>query len=525
MPRDSRLSTRRIARRRSIRSVAVSSAVALAVTALSGCDAVQRAPVVDTVGRVEFENALAIPPLDRGTVGSDGVREFRLRAAEGVTEFTPGVGTTTWGFNGGYLGPTLAATVGEPVRIHVENGLFVPTTVHWHGMHLPAEMDGGPHQVIEPGVTWSPSWTIDQEPTTLWYHPHLHGETESHVEMGLAGLFLLEPEDPDRFGLPHRYGVDDIPVIVQDRQFTSSGQFTTSTRGFVGALGDTVLVNGTAAPYLEVTTELVKLRLLNGSTARTYRFEFDDERSFDLVGTDGGLLEAPHRTDHVQLSPGERAEIVVRVRPGEQPVLRSISPDLGMPGPIAAMNGGSDRLDIMQLRAAPVLEASAPLAERFAEISRMNPSDAANERHFEMDGLQINGQSMQMHTVNEIVEVDTVEIWKVRNRMQFAHSFHIHDVQFQVLSVDGKAPPPELAGWKDTIYTRPGVIYELIMRFEDYADPDTPYMYHCHFLAHEDAGMMGQFTVVEDASTAPKVIDIPSRDDDTAPFTGHGGGH
>jgi FtsP/CotA-like multicopper oxidase with cupredoxin domain len=155
----------------------------------------------------------------------------------------------------------------------------------------------------------------------------------------------------------------------------------------------------------------------------------------------------------------------------------------------------------------------------------MNPSDAANERHFEMDGLQINGQSMQMHTVNEIVEVDTVEIWKVRNRMQFAHSFHIHDVQFQVLSVDGNAPPPELAGWKDTIYTRPGVIYELIMRFEDYADPDTPYMYHCHFLAHEDAGMMGQFTVVEDASTAPKVIDIPSRDDDTAPFTGHGGGH
>jgi len=512
-------------RRPLVQAAGLAAAAGLALTTLTGCDAVQRAPVVDTVGQVEFRNALTVPPLDRGTVGPDGVREFSLLADEGVTEFTPGVPTKTWGYNGSYLGPTLAATVGESVRVRVRSDLSVPTTVHWHGMHLPAEMDGGPHQVIDPGETWSPSWTVDQEPTTLWYHPHVHGDTEEHVEMGLAGMFLLESTDPERFGLPHRYGVDDIPVIVQDKRFTSSGQFTLATRGFVGSLGDTVLVNGTAGPYLDVTTELVKLRLLNGSSARTYRFAFDDAREFDLVGTDGGLLEAPYRTEHVQLSPGERAEIVVRMDAGEQTVLRSTDPDLGMPGPIAAMNGGDDTLDILQLRAAPKLEESTPLADRFAPIPRMRAADAANERRFEMDGLQINGQSMQMHMVNEIVQVDTTEIWKVRNRMQFAHSFHVHDVQFQVLSVDGKAPPPELAGWKDTIYTRPGVVYELIMRFEDYTDPDTPYMYHCHFLAHEDAGMMGQFTVVEDASTAPDVIEVEPPKGGGAPPAGHGGGH
>ncbi len=503
--------------RRSTRPGLVAVALALVTGLLSGCDDGDRAPVVNTVGQVSFDNQLAIPALDRGTVAADGVREFDLVADEGTTEFKRGVTTPTWGFDGSYLGPTLAATVGETVRVRVDNDLTVPTTVHWHGMHLPAEMDGGPHQMIDPGGTWTPTWRVDQEPTTLWYHPHPHGETEEHVEMGLAGMFLLEPDDPGRFGLPHEYGVDDLPVIVQDKTFAGDGQLSLETRGFVGSLGDHVLVNGTYAPYLEVTTELVRLRVLNGSSARTYRFAFDDHRPFDLVGTDGGLLQAPHRTDHVQLSPGERAEIVVRVEPGEETVLRSDAPDLGMPSQLAAVNGGADTLDVLQLRAADRLAPNGQLASRFAEIPRLDPGQAAHQREFEMDGLQINGQSMQMHHVNEVVEVDTVEVWDVRNRMQFAHSFHVHDVQFQVLSVDGQPPAPELAGWKDTIYTRPGVQYRLIMRFEDYTDPDTPYMYHCHFLAHEDAGMMGQFTVVEDAAAAQTRL----------PDTGQGdhGGH
>lgn len=490
------------ARRKTRLALVALATGALATGILTGCDGVVSAPVVNTAGEIEFRNQLAIPPLDRGVVGADGVREFDLVADEWVTEFEPGVETNTWGFDGSYLGPTLAATVGDEVRVRVDNELQVATSVHWHGMHLPARMDGGPHQIIQPDATWTPEWRIDQEPTTLWYHPHPHGQTEEHVEMGLAGMFLLEPEDPARFGLPHRYGIDDIPVVVQDKRFTDDGQFTLSTRGFVGSLGDRVLVNGTLEPYLDVTTDIVRLRILNGSSARVYDFGFDDARPFDLVGSDGGLLEAPLSTDHVQLAPGERAEIVVRVAPGDETVLRSNPPDLGMPRVLAEMNGGTDSLDILQLRAAETLEPSAPLPAQFAPIPRIEPAEAVQVREFDMNGLQINGEAMKMHTVNEVVEVDTSEIWEVRNQMSFPHSFHVHDVQFQVLDVDGAPPPPELAGWKDTIFTRPGVLYRIIMRFSDYTDPEMPYMYHCHFLAHEDAGMMGQFTVVEDAATA-----------------------
>lgn len=495
------------------------SLLALAVGAviaglLTGC--VGATPLaVNTIEKVDFDTPLAIPELDTGTLGPDGVREFDLVAAEGVTEFRPGVATETAGFNGSYLGPTLAATVGEQVRVRMDNQLSEATTVHWHGMHLPAEMDGGPHQMVAPGETWTPTWRIDQNPATLWYHPHLHGKTEEHVERGLAGMFLLNPDDPGRFGLPHRYGVDDIPVIVQDKSFTSDGQFHTQNRGFVGALGQEILVNGTLAPYLDVTTDAVRLRLLNGSTARVYEFGFDDQRTFDLIGTDGGLLEALHELTSIRLSPGERAEIIVRMASGEETVLRSVSPDLGIPAPLAAVNGGSDRFDVLQLRAAGDLETLTPVADAFDDLPRIDPSEAVQVRQFDMNGLQINGQSMQMVEVNEVVQVGTAEIWEVRNGMQLPHSFHVHDVQFQILDIDGVPPPPELAGWKDTVFTEPELTYRLAMRFEDYADDDTPYMYHCHFLMHEDAGMMGQFTVVEDPASAPVRLADP----------GHGSHH
>jgi bilirubin oxidase len=112
---------------------------------------------------------------------------------------------------------------------------------------------------------------------------------------------------------------------------------------------------------------------------------------------------------------------------------------------------------------------------------------------------------MAMDHIDEVVELGSTEIWKVTNNMAFPHNFHVHDVQFQVLSIAGAAPPPELAGWKDTVYLRPNSEYRLIMRFDDYSDPDHPYMYHCHLLRHEDSGMMGQFLVLRPGQSVPAV--------------------
>ena len=464
----------------------------------------------DTVGEVDFSSPLAIPPLAESTLDADGRRVFELTARDGQHDFGSGA-TPTWGFDGDYLGPTLRARRGEQVAITVHNDLDETTSMHWHGMRLPAEMDGGPHQPITPGGTWSPTWTIDQPAATLWYHPHPHGQTEKHVYRGLAGMFIIDDDESAALDLPRDYGIDDIPLIVQDKRLDPAGRLTES-RSFLSdsnLLGETIVVNGTTSPYLDVTTELVRLRLLNGSTARTYDFGFDDDRTFALIGTDGGLLGAPHPTERIMLSPGERAEIVVAMAPGEQTVMRSYPPDLGT-GALGRFLGGDDSFDVLQLRAAADLASRSALPERLADITPLDPVEAAATRSFRLSGRTINGVRMDMNRIDAFVETGSIEVWEVSNADGAAHNFHIHDVQFQILSVDGRPPPPELAGWKDTVFLRPHTPIRLIARFSEHADSEVPYMFHCHLLAHEDGGMMGQFLVV-DQPAAPAEPVQPSK--------------
>ncbi len=292
-------------------------------------------------------------------------------------------------------------------------------------------------------------------------------------------------------------------MIIQDKRLDDDGSLDFS-HGWIsptGRLGDTILVNGTHDPYLEIRDERVRFRLLNASNARIYDIGFADEREFQLIATDGGLLERPRRLDRVQLSPGERAEIVVAVEPGDEPVLRSFAPDLGATVPFERFNGGDDTFDIVQIRAASRLEPSPSLPRRLATIDRPDPSDAVTTRHFDLGGNRINRREMDMGRIDATVTDGTTEIWELTNEDGYPHSFHPHLVHFAVLDVDGEEPPPELSGWKDTIYVPPGGDeIRIIARFDGYPDsgpdPDPPYMFHCHVLEHEDRGMMGQFVVV-----------------------------
>jgi FtsP/CotA-like multicopper oxidase with cupredoxin domain len=315
-------------------------------------------------------------------------------------------------------------------------------------------------------------------------------------------MFILDEPD-GQTALPNDYGVDDIPIVVQDKQF-DDGRLDEgrSVLGDVGVLGDTIAVNGVNGPYLEVTTSLVRLRLLNASNARLYNFAFADEREFQLVGTDGGLLEAPFTTDEIQLAVGERAEIVVALKPGETAVLRSGPQDLGIGALGDRFVGGHDRLDILQLRAAASLKPSAPVPAKLAEIERLDPKQAAQSRQFRVQARTINGRKMDMGRVDATIVKDSTEIWTVTNNDGTPHSFHIHDVQFQILRIGGRTPPPQLRGWKDTVFLRVPDPVTLIARFTGYSDPNTPYMFHCHVLLHEDEGMMGQFVVVEPGQQA-----------------------
>ena len=487
------------------RSLALALAACVALS-LAGCDPVPGGGVITTIGDVDFSTELAIPPLAPSTTDADGRRVFDLTAQRGETEFSPGVATKTWGFNSAYLGPTLVAKSGEDVMVNVHNELGEPTTLHWHGMHLPAAADGGPHSLIAAGETASPTWTVKQNAATLWYHPHLDGDTEHQAAMGLDGMFIVQDDAERALPLPRDYGVDDIPLIVQDVRFGDDGQFDTGTKGYVGTLGDQLLVNGTIGPYLDVSTSVVRLRLLNAAVARSLDFRFDDGRPFALIGTDGGLLQSPVDTDHVQLSPGERAEVLVTVKPGETTVLQSTPPDLGTTEAVSQKNAGADSFDVLQVRASAVLDDVGEVPGALVPMTALLPADAAVTRTFTLSDATINGKKMDMSRVDEVVTLGTTEVWSVSNSMAQPHSFHVHGVQFQVLTVNGKPPPPELAGWKDTVFVPPGEQLRIIMVFSDYADATVPYMYHCHLLTHEDDGMMGQFVVVRPGET-PQLAD------------------
>lgn len=467
-----------------------------AVVTLTGCSIFDSRDPIDTVGQVDFRNRLHIPPLAESTQRG-GVTVFDLTAQAGQSAIVPGGEADTWGLNGPILGPTLRARRGESVQVNVTNQLDEATTLHWHGMHLPAVADGGPHQMIAPGDTWSPSWKINQPAATLWYHPHPHGETERHIYKGLGGLFILDDDPETALSLPRNYGVDDIPVIIQDKTFDDRGRLVETSRRDNGMIGDTILVNGTAGPVLDVTAQRTRLRLLNASTARSYSFGFSDDREFAMIASDGGLLREPVPLTRILLTPGERAEIIVEMSAGEEVTLRSYPQELGLSNSRSRSTGATDTLDILLLQASGSLAASAALPAQLVSIAPLEASSAVETREFELRNNRINRESMDMNRIDEVVTVDTTEIWEVWNGHRQPHNFHVHDVQFQILHIDGRDPSPELSGWKDTVYLPPDVRFRLIMRFTEYTDPTVPYMYHCHLLWHEDEGMMGQFVVVE----------------------------
>ncbi|HWX51108.1 MAG TPA: multicopper oxidase domain-containing protein [Roseomonas sp.] len=435
-----------------------------------------------------------------------------LRAQAGRTSFFPGQESRTLGYNGNYLGPTLRVHRGDDVEIAVTNALGEDTTVHWHGLLIPGELDGGPHQMIRQGATWRPMLPIRQPAATLWYHSHVHGRTAEQVYAGLSGLLLVTDDDEKALGLPSEYGLDDLPLVLQDRQF-EDGRLVLPDGMMAqmhGRRGDTLLVNGTVNPVARVPRRLVRLRLVNGSNARIYHLAFEDGRPFHWIASEGGLLERPVELRSLSLAPGERAEILVDFADG-----RSIVLETGMDTNAPMMMGMLARASDLITGREPVLrfepqgeeETGAKVPERLMAHERLDVSRVVRRRRFAMtmgmggmmrgmmDGGMgmhgINGCAFDMERIDEEVRLGDVEIWEVSGAMM-AHPFHVHGVHFEMLSRNGAAPGPRDQGLRDTVVVQEPV--ELLVRFTQPAVA-APFMYHCHILEHEDNGMMGQFVV------------------------------
>lgn len=455
------------------------------------------------------QNPLFIPDTLSGT-------NFVLNMHRDSVQFFPGQITYTYSYNQyKYFGPTLVWKKGDNLNITVNNYLGDTSTLHWHGAHVPPQWDGGPHSLILNNASWNPQFTVLDKASLYWYHPHTHMKTAEQALKGAAGMIIVRDSTEAALVLPRTYGIDDFPIAVQCFQFDSLHQIM--PRGMEDSI---LLVNGTMNPYLNVPSQVVRMRLLNASGERTFNFGFTANKNFYMIGSDGGLLNAPVNTTRIRLSPGERAEILLDLSGmnGQTIHLMSYGSELPMGvqgGPTMPMPPGNPPMDsplngidynILQLNIGPssanpvttipsTLENNVAWTQSSANAARTITFSA--QSMMSMDGpFYFNGQSFDMMRIDYDIPLNNVEIWTLQNLTMVAHPFHMHDVQFYVLDRDGIPAGAKEAGRKDVVLVHSNETVRFITKFEDFADTITPYMYHCHILMHEDDGMMGQFRVI-----------------------------
>lgn len=430
---------------------------------------------------------LEMPPL----LDTTSTGRLSLSARAGSVSVLGGPATATAGFSQDYLGPTILMRQG-PLAAELANTLDEPVSVHWHGLMVPGDQDGGPHLPVAPGRSWNPAMDIAQEPATAWYHTHIHERTARQVYSGLAGVIHVTDGRDDERGLPSSYGVDDLTLVLQDRRFDRSGRMVYDALMMDvmhGFMGNRMLVNGQAGAVAAAPRGMVRLRLLNGSNARAYALFFNDRRPMHLIATDVGYLPAPMALDVLNLAPGERGEILVDFADGGAPVLMS-----GPDQPFGVLEFATD--DTLPVRITGLPEALTgeleDLAGQEIRTRRISLDMGMGGMMMGGGGFAINGRPFSMDRIDFEVALGSVERWIIRSTM-IPHPFHVHGVRFRVASENGRPPRPESAGWKDTVLV-PGET-EIVVRFDQPASREKPFMFHCHILEHEDAGMMGQFSV------------------------------
>jgi len=466
---------------------------------------------------VNAQNPLLIPPLITGT-------NFNLNVQSGTQIFYGSTPTPTYGINGTFLSPTIMVNKGDSITLNVINNLNIKTTMHWHGLHVSAMNDGGPHQIINPTTTWSPSFKVRNNASTFWYHPHGVNQTEQQVSKGLAGLFIVKDSAEAALILPRTYGVDDIPLIVQNKAFDVLQQIAIATD-----MDTAIFINGTLNPYFNAPAQVIRFRLLNASSLRTYNFGFSSTQTFYQISTDGGLLDTALALTRLKISPGERAEILVDFAGMQSQTiyLKSFASELpnGIYGSLT-VGAGADTIheyednflngadyNLMQINI--VAQTGSPIVtipSSLVPYIPYNPTSATKYRTIVMDTIRLlpidkpnraegpfgmNKQTFNIDSINEVVHLNTTEIWTLVNKTLVAHPFHIHDIEFNIIEKSGLPPSPSEKGWKDVVLVMPNDSVKFITKFTTFADNTSPYMYHCHLLHHEDDGMMGSFLVID----------------------------
>lgn len=502
---------------------------AIAVTALPACSLggtagstgeqlASRVPLPEP-----FRVPLPVPPVARPAgVHPSGADLYRITQRVAEVEILPGIRTPILGYDGIFPGPTFETRRGRPVVVQHRNELPVPTVVHLHGGHTPADSDGWPLDLVLP-VGDSRDWSghhgmvgdsvagereyrypTDQRAATLWYHDHRMDFTAPAVYRGLAGFHMVRDEVEDALPLPR--GDRELPLMICDRAFADDGSFAypgldqgmRSVPGvedawMEGVLGDVVLVNGAPWPVHEVDAARYRLRLLNASNARRYRIALTVPGSPDVplvqIGSDAGLLAAPVTHESIEIAPGERFDVVVDF--SVLPVGSEVTMVNGL--------GTGGAATVMRFRVVRTARDDSRVPARLAEVEPLVPRPGATERTFRFTrgvvgdhrGWTINGTSFDPDASLADIPLGEVEVWRFVTDVH--HPVHVHLDPFQVLRREGRDPGPYDAGWKDTVDVRPAEVVEVAVRFSDHAGR---FVFHCHNLEHEDMAMMGTIRTV-----------------------------
>lgn len=481
--------------------------------------------------------ALPMPPLIEPANGET----VTLTMAKGKHSFAPGHSALSAGINANYLGPVVRLKNGSDVNFTIQNRLGETTTLHWHGLFVPSPQDGGPHNIIENAFDWKVATHVNQPSSFNWFHPHLHQNTARQAHMGLAGLMIIDDGKDRERGLPLRYGVDDIALVLQDRRVIDGDHvYAPDAMDLLhGFHGDKLIVNGVINPTARVPAGIVRLRFLNGANARIFHLTFGDRRPFHVIASDGGYLAKTAQTDVLRIAPGERYEALVDFSSGEKDITLYTS---------ALDESGGDKLTLMAFTCTEELQSDIEtIPQALDGPGTADPSLAIRRRRFFMDdrmkanmkvmmanskqgghgnmhdmmqmpagghqhggrtaseaGKQLTaatsgfemavvGKTFDMGRIDVEARKDSYELWELSS-VDMMHPFHIHGASFRVVSQDGKPPLAWETGWKDTVLVNRKT--EILVHFNRSSERKSPFMFHCHTLEHEDLGMMGQFITV-----------------------------
>ena len=440
---------------------------------------VNHAPAGDAQRAHEADGRAAVPAAGRSVIA------LKLEAAEFDWAFTPGRLTRAWGFNGQVPGPVIEARVGDVLEIQFTNRLPEPTTIHWHGLRVPASMDGTEmvQRPVVPGETFTYRFRLP-DAGTFWYHPHIN-EVEQ-LERGLYGALVVRGDGEPELDAERVLVLDDV-ALDRNGQLRKPAWWVEQHDG---RQGNTLLVNGRQTPDLAIAAgQVERWRLVNASSARYVRLSIGN-RPFTILGSDGGLIEEPVNATEILLAPGDRADLAVGpFQDGEVVGVDSLRYERR-----TIARPKDDRF--ANLRVGPAAASRATIAGLLRRIEPLAPTDARTTRevHFGVRPSLKHGVEFtvnkQAHYRDQPVRVGELQVWDIVNDTLMDHPFHLHGFFFQVLDDNGQ--PPRFRSWEDTINVPPRGRVKIAWMPDDRVGE---WMYHCHILEHHASGMMGHFEV------------------------------